>query len=76
VSGQAYDEDARDEVSVRPKRWTNTSAKNASREYQIAIDAGAEPRRRLDHCSVWAAGSGKNDAGADYRHELRRADQD
>jgi len=44
VSGQAYDEDARIDVSVRRNGWRSTSAKNASREYPDCYRCGTEPR--------------------------------
>jgi len=46
VSGQAFDEDARIEVSVRPRRLEDyIGQKRVKENIQIAIDAGAQPRR-------------------------------
>src|SRR5260370_41518767 len=54
VSGQAFDEDARIEVSVRPKRLDeNIGQKRVKENIQIAIDAARNRGETLDHVLLY-----------------------
>jgi len=54
VSGQAYDEDARIDVSVRPKRLDEyIGQKRVKENIQIAIDAARSRGEALDHVLLY-----------------------
>src|SRR5213076_1437761 len=54
VSGQAFDEDARIEVSVRPKRLDEyIGQKRVKENIQIAIDAARSRGEALDHVLLY-----------------------
>src|SRR5439155_19668761 len=54
VSGQAFDEDARIDVSVRPKRLDEyIGQKRVKENIQIAIDAARSRGEALDHVLLY-----------------------
>ncbi len=54
VSGQAFDEDARIELSVRPKRLQEyIGQKRVKENIQIAIDAARSRGEALDHVLLY-----------------------
>src|SRR5437879_13201349 len=72
VSGQAFDEDARIDVSVRPKRLDEyIGQKRVKENIQIAIDATRSRGEALDHVLLYGTpGLGKTTLGQIIANEL------
>jgi len=77
VSGQAFDEDARIDVSVRPKRLDEyIGQKRVKENIQIAIARRAAVAKRSTTCCSTDRGPRKDNPGADHCQRVERADQD
>src|SRR5437764_15492615 len=72
VSGAAYEEDARIEVSVRPRRLEEyIGQKRVKENIQIAIDAARSRDEALDHVLLYGPpGLGKTTLAQINGHEL------
>src|SRR5439155_63752 len=73
VSGQAFDEDARIDVSVRPKRLDEyIGQKRVKENIQIAIDAALSRGEALDHVLLYGPPGLGAARGPAPRHGLAR----